>query len=49
MISLNYQLQVSPNLAGWTNFGAGFTATAGTNLQYLDAEMGSEFFRLSKP
>jgi hypothetical protein len=48
-ITLAYQLQGSPNLAGWTNFGSGFTATANTNSQYLNFGTGSQFFRLMKP
>jgi hypothetical protein len=46
---LNYQLQVSPKLAGWTNFGLAFTATGNTNSQYLNFETGSQFFRVSLP
>ena len=48
-ITLAYQLQASPNLTGWTNFGAAFAATANTNSQYLNFGTGSQFFRLSKP
>ena len=46
---LNYQLQASANLAGWTNFGMAFTATGNTNSQYLNFETGSHFFRVSLP
>jgi Tol biopolymer transport system component len=47
--ALTYQLQASPDFAGWTNFGTDFTATASTNSQYLNVGTGSQFFRLSKP
>ncbi|MGA2749790.1 MAG: leucine-rich repeat domain-containing protein [Verrucomicrobiota bacterium] len=46
---LNYQLQASPNLAGWTNFGVAFAATGNTNSQYLNFETGTQFFRVSLP
>ena len=46
---LNYQLQDSLNLVGWTNFGMTFTATSYTNSQYLNCETGSQFFRLALP
>jgi hypothetical protein len=47
--ALTYHLQASPNLIGWTNFGAAFTATANSNSQYLNFGTGSRFFRLSLP
>jgi hypothetical protein len=47
--SLTYQLQASPDLAVWTNFGATFTSTANTNSQYLNIGAGRQFFRLSLP
>jgi hypothetical protein len=47
--ALAYQLQASPDLAGWSNFGAAFTPAASTNSQYLNIETGSQFFRLSLP
>ncbi len=40
------QLQASPNLSLWTNYGTSFTTTAVTNSEYLGAEAGSMFFRL---
>jgi len=43
---LDYQLQFSYDLNGWTNFGAPFTATSTTNSQYLDVGNWNEFFRL---
>jgi hypothetical protein len=46
---LNYQLQASFRLTGWTNFGMAFTATSNTNSQYLNFETGSQFFRVSLP
>jgi hypothetical protein len=46
---LNYQLQASANLAGWTNFGMAFAATGYTNSQYLNTESGRQFFRLCLP
>jgi hypothetical protein len=47
--ALTYQLQASPDLAGWSNFGAAFTPAANTNSQYLNLETGRQFFRLSLP
>jgi hypothetical protein len=47
--ALTYQLQAAIDMAGWTNFGAAFTATANTNSQYLNFGTGSQFFRLSLP
>ena len=47
--ALTYQLQASPNLAGWTNYGTNFTATDYTNSQYLNFGTGIQFFRMSKP
>ena len=47
--ALTYQLQVSPDLVGWTNFGAYFTATDYTNSQYFNFGTNSQFFQLSKP
>jgi hypothetical protein len=47
--ALTYQLQASPDLAGWTSFGVAFAATANTNSQYLNSRTGSQFFRLSLP
>ena len=42
-----FQLQVSPDLAGWTNFVTSFTATDYTNSQYFGFGTNSQFFRLS--
>jgi hypothetical protein len=47
--ALSYQLQASPDLVVWTNFGTIFTATANTNSQYVTLGPGSQFFRLSLP
>jgi hypothetical protein len=46
---LTYQLQASPDLLGWTNFGTNFTATAYTNSQYFISGTNGAFFRLSLP
>ncbi len=48
-MNLIYELQASPNLDVWTNYGPAFTATVATNSQYLNLEMVDEFFRLSHP
>ena len=45
-MNVTYQLQASPNLAGWTNYNPAFPATAASNSQYLNFERDSEFFRL---
>ena len=47
--ALTYQLQASPDLLGWTNFGTNFTATAYTNSQYFISGTNGAFFRLSLP
>jgi hypothetical protein len=47
--ALTYQLQASPDLSGWTNFGTNFTATDYTNSQYLNFGTNSQFFRLTLP
>jgi hypothetical protein len=44
--ALTYQLQVSPDLSGWTNFGTNFTATDYTISRYLNFETNSQLFRL---
>jgi len=46
---LTYQLQVSPDLLGWTNFGTNFTATDYTNSQYFNFGSTGQFFRLTLP
>ena len=46
---LTYQLQAASDLAGWTNFGTSFTATAHTNSQYFNFGTNRQFFRLSLP
>ena len=46
---LTYQLQASPSLSGWTNFGTNFTATDFTNSQYFISRTNGQFFRLSLP
>jgi hypothetical protein len=43
---LTYQLQASPGLSGWTNFGTNFTATDYTNSQYFISATNGLFFRL---
>ena len=47
--ALTYQLQASPDLAGWTSFGVAFAATANTNSQYLNSRTGSQFFPCRYP
>ena len=49
VVGTNYQLQTSSDLNTWTNFGSPFTATAATNLQYLDVGNWNAFFRLTVP
>jgi len=46
---LAFQLQASPDLSGWTNFGTNFTATDYTNSQYFISGTNGQFFRLSMP
>lgn len=47
--ALTFQLQSSPDLASWTNFGEDFTATNNFNSQYFNFTTNSQFFRLSLP
>jgi hypothetical protein len=44
--NLNYQLLASPDFVNWTNCAGPFTATAGTNSEYVGSETGLLFFRL---
>lgn len=46
LIGTTYQLQSSPDLKVWSNFGSQFMATAVTSSQYLDAGDWSGFWRL---
>jgi hypothetical protein len=47
--ALSYQLQSTPNLTGWTNYGAAFTAMDYTNSQYLNVDANNQFLRLWQP
>jgi hypothetical protein len=47
--ALAYQVQSTPDLMDWTNFGATFTATDYTNSQYLNVDSNSRFLRLWQP
>ncbi len=42
----SFQVQASPDLSGWTNFGTSFTATDFTNSQYFISGTNAQFFRL---
>ena len=41
-----FQLQVSPDLSGWTNFGTSFTATDYSTSQYFNFGTNNQLFRL---
>jgi len=42
----SYQIQESPDLINWTNYGSPFTATSTNAPQYVDATASKGFFRI---
>jgi hypothetical protein len=44
-----YQLQASPDLVTWTNYGLSFIANSTNLSQYVDVGWGNGYFRVSRP
>ena len=47
IVGSSYQIQASPDLINWTNYGTPFIAVSNNAVQYVDQAGSKGFFRIS--